>query len=335
MKKFYLILLTLSIGLLLSCGELFLTPDPENTPENNFQILWQDFDKHYSRFDYKGVNWDSLYSIYRPQVNSNTTGMQLFNIMASMLSNLRDSHVRIESPDGIFYYRRTVYLHNFDINIVQSNYLENTKHFSIFTYGQLADNLGYIHINSFMSNKDNYEFIDNIVRYFVNYKGIVIDVRDNGGGNSFNAELISGRFCDKERLYACSKFKNGPDHNDFTELFPAYISPKGNQQLIKPIALLTNRYSGSATEDFISMMMVFPYVRLVGDTTNGSIGGHPITRELPNGWIYRMSTGRFYSNEYISYEGVGIPPDIAVTISETDSLSGIDTILETAIQILK
>ncbi len=331
MKRYSLILF---LGLFSSCGELFLGSDPKNTPESNFQILWQDFDKHYSRFDYNEINWDSLYSVYRPQVNSNTTGRQLFEIMSSMLANLRDSHAGIETAYGISYYRRKVYPSNFDIDIVQSNYLENTKHYSIFTYGQLSDDLGYIHINSYMANKDSYKFIDNIVLDFETYNGIVIDVRDNGGGNSSNAEIIAGRFSDKERLYAYTKYKKGPDHNDFTELFPAYIWPKGDKQFKKPIALLTNRYSGSATEDFILMMKVFPYVTIVGDTSTGALGGHPVTRELPNGWIYRLSTGRVYSNEFISYEGIGIPPDIAVSITESDSLNGIDTILEKAIQLL-
>lgn len=335
MKSFRLIFIFLFIGLLLSCADLFLGSDPENTPENNFQILWDDFDKHYSRFDYKGVNWDSLYTLYRPKVNSNITGKQLFEIMSSMILNLNDSHARIETPYGISYYQPKEYPHNFNLDIVKSNYLVETKRFSIFTYGQLSDDLGYIHINSFSSNNDSYEFIDNIVGSFIKSKGLLIDVRDNGGGNSSNAETVASRFADKERLFAYSKFRNGPDHNDFTELFPAYIQSQGDNQFTKSIALLTNRYSGSATEDFILMMKVFPYVTIVGDTSKGSIGGHPISRELPNGWTYRLSTGRMYSNTYISYEGVGIPPDISVSITKSDSLNGIDTILEKAIQILK
>ncbi len=335
MKFSGLILSVFFLMLFSSCDDLFLGPDPENTPENNFQILWEDFDKHYSRFEMKNVNWDSLYSVYRPQVNSGTSREQLFEIFSSMLSNLKDSHVRLETPWNYYVYQHDNFPQHFDMGIVESNYLEITNRYKIFTYGPLGDDLGYIHINTFFAGEDDYNFIDNIIQTFENYRGIVVDVRNNDGGNGINAETVAGRFSDEERLYAYSRFRNGPDHDDFTELFPHYISPGGDEQFNKPIALLTNRYTGSAAEDFVLMMKVFPYVTLMGDTTGGNIGGHPITRELPNGWIYRMSTGLNYSSEYVSYEGEGIPPDIAVTISEDDSLSGTDTILETAIRLLK
>ena len=73
---------------------------------------------------------------------------------------------------------------------------------------------------------------------------------------------------------------------------------------------------------------------MIGDTTSGGLGGQPITRELPNGWVYRIPTARELTPEKEIFEGVGIPPDIAVWITEQDSLNGKDTILEKAIQIL-
>lgn len=329
------ILASLIFGLVLSCGELFLGTDPANNPEENFQILWDDFDKHYSRFELKKVNWDSLYNIYKPKINSSTTGEELFEITSSLLSHLKDSHARIESPHGIYSYRKKDYHHYFNLEIIYYNYLINPRNFRYFTYGMLNENLGYIHISTFNENEDSYKFIDNIIRELGSPDGLIIDVRDNGGGNSSNAEIVASRFCDKERLYAYAKYRNGPNHNDFTELFPSYILPDGDKQYIKPIVVLTNRYSGSATEDFILMMQVFPYLKFIGDTTAGAIGGHPITRELPNGWLYRMSTGLYYSPDNINYEGVGTPPNIAVVISETDSLNGKDTILEAAIELYK
>jgi hypothetical protein len=323
------------LGLFLSCGEMLLGTDPEDNPQNNFQILWDDFDKHYSRFELKGVNWDSLYLVYQPQINVNTTGEQLFDVFSSLISHLKDSHARLETRYGIYHYWPKNYNQYFNLDNVKSNYLINAKSFSIYTYGKLEDSLGYLHINSFFANMENYKFIDTIIREFENCKGVVIDVRNNGGGNSSNSEIVASRFSDTERLYAYSKFRNGPNHNDFTELFSSYLKPDGEKQFTKPIVILTNRYSGSATEDFVLMMKVFPYVTLMGDTTSGSIGGHPITRELPNSWIYRLSTGRYYSSDKVSYEGIGIPPNIPVLITESDSLNGKDTILEKAIELLK
>ncbi len=334
-KTITILLVFFISGMLFSCGELVLGPDPENTPQENFQLLWDDFDRHYSRFELKGVNWDSLYIIYQPQINSNTTGEQLFDIISSLLSHLKDTHAKLETPYGIYHYWPKKFKRNFNPEIIESNYLTNAKQYRAYTYGKLKDELGYIHIKSFTYSEESYKFIDTIISEFKNCTGIVVDVRNNGGGNSSNAEIVAGRFTDTERLFAYAKYRNGPNHNDFTELFPAYIKPDGDRQFTKSIALLTNRYSGSATEDLVLMMKVLPYVTLMGDTTSGSIGGHPITRELPNLWIYRLSTGRYYSADYESFEGTGIPPDIPVLITESDSLNGKDTILEKAMELLQ
>ena len=71
MKNILLYILILLICL--SCVEKIVDPDFENTPINNFNILWEDYDRHYSRFIYKGVNWDSIYDVYSPLINNNLT----------------------------------------------------------------------------------------------------------------------------------------------------------------------------------------------------------------------------------------------------------------------
>ena len=88
-----------------SCGDLFLGSDPKNTPEKNFEILWNDFDKTYSFFELKNINWDSLYAVYRPKVTNQTTGEQLFDITSAMLAHLRDGHVDLNTPHGIYSYK--------------------------------------------------------------------------------------------------------------------------------------------------------------------------------------------------------------------------------------
>jgi Tricorn protease C1 domain/Peptidase family S41 len=180
-KNIIIILTCLLFGFFLSCGELFLGTDPENNPNENFQILWEDFDKHYSRFELKKVNWDSLYNVYKPKINSSTTGEELFEITTSLLSHLRDSHARIESPHGIYSYRKKDYHHYFNLEIIYNNYLINPRYFRYFTYGMLNENLGYIHIRTFNENEDSYKFIDNIIIELGNPDGVIIDVRDNGG----------------------------------------------------------------------------------------------------------------------------------------------------------
>ena len=165
-------------------------------------------------------------------------------------------------------------------------------------------------------------------------KGIVVDVRNNGGGSDRNSKTVASRFFDEKRLFRYVRYRNGPRHSDFTDFIPDYIEPEGKTQFTKPVILLTNRRCFSATEDFVLAMRILPQVTVVGDTTGGG-AGNPVLRVLPNGWLYRLSRWIEYTSEKESFEGIGFAPDILVGISPADSLSGKDTILETAIRMLE
>lgn len=90
-----------------------------------------------------------------------------------------------------------------------------------------------------------------------------------------------------------------------------------------------NRYSYSATEDFILSMKTFSTVAAIGDNTGGGSGSRPIQRELPNGWTYRVSSMLVTGPDKVPITA-GIPPNIRVMITKTDSLNGIDPIIEMA-----
>ncbi|MFQ5636996.1 MAG: S41 family peptidase [bacterium] len=310
--------------------------DPESTPEKNFEILWNDFDKTYSFFELKNINWDSLYAVYRPQVTRQTAGEQLFEIISTMLAHLKDGHVVVRTPHGIYSYTGWYdqFPENFlGISHIKSQYLADFSQSDPITYGLLNDDIAYLHIKIFGARNESYKVIDRIVEDFQSLKGIVVDVRSNGGGSDRNAETVASRFAEKKRLYRYVQYRNGPRHSDFTDLFPGYIEPEGQKQFTKPVVLLTNRSCFSATETFVLAMRILPHVTVIGDTTGGGTG-NPVSRELPNGWTYRLSSWIEYTSEKEPFEGIGLAPDIPVGISPADSLLGKDTILETAIQML-
>jgi hypothetical protein len=327
--------LLLTVLTICACGRRIIGPDPQNRPLDNFNVLWEDFDGHYSRFLYKGVNWDSLRPVYAAQITDRTTDKELFGVLSSMLEQLRDSHAVLESPFGFFQYFPKGYVRNFNLSNVKKNYLQKAATQTVFTYGPLANDIGYIHINAFTGSKDGFLGIDAILRELLQSRGLVVDVRSNGGGDSGNAEIVASRFADIPRVYGRSQYRNGPSHGDFTDAIGLSISPHGDVRFTKKIALLTNRFTGSAAEDFVLMMRVMPHVTVVGDTTSGSCGGSPVTRELPNGWVYRIPVAMQMTAENAVFEGVGIEPDMAVWISGGDQAMGRDTILDKAIEILR
>ncbi len=340
MKQLIIIyILFMIIIMTLSCGKLILGSDPENTPFQNFDLLWKDYDEHYARFDDKDVNWDSLYSAYRREINIYTDDLKLSRFVGAMLLQLKDMHAVLRTHWGDYRYWDLIqgdYRHHFQLDHIKENYLVNYEIYHIFTYGKLNDDLGYIHIRTFGKPdiQVSFDYFDTILQGLTDLKGIVLDVRDNDGGISSHAQLVASRLTDERRLFRYWRFRNGPRHTDFTDFIPDYTEADGNHRFTKPTVLLTNRFSASATEEFILRLRVCPHVTVIGDTTSGGLGGQPITRELPNGWVYRIPTAKELTSEYENFEGTGIPPDIPVWITEWDSIIGRDTILDKAIQIL-
>ena len=68
-----------------------------DSPVENFEILWKEFNNRYANFELKKVDWDSIYHIYRPMVNDSTSNTDLFKLCCHMVQTLRDGHVTIEA----------------------------------------------------------------------------------------------------------------------------------------------------------------------------------------------------------------------------------------------
>lgn len=327
--------LMLSVMTFWSCQALFIEADPENSPVENFEILWREFDRYYSYFTYKNVDWQAIYSQYRPQVSELTSDEELFAIFSSMLDHLRDGHVNLYTPLGIYAYSAwwSDYPANYYPDIVRGNYLgpsARTAGNGVFTYGRLADEVGYIHISGFGAVDESYPALAGILEEFRDLGALVVDVRHNGGGSSSNSNLAASHFADQKRLYGYIRWKNGPGHDDFSEPQGLYVEPSATGTFVKPVAVLTNRRVFSAAEDFVLAMRALHHVTVIGDFTGGG-AGNPIFRELPNGWAYRLSRWQELTSEMTQYEGIGLMPDILIGITEEDRAAGRDTILDTAI----
>ncbi|MEO1055104.1 MAG: S41 family peptidase [Bacteroidota bacterium] len=320
--------------LLYGCEKALIEEDPINTPVENFDIFWEELDRHYPFFELKQIDWDSVYALHRPSISNNTTPIDLFQTLESISLSLRDAHVNLYTPLGDVEYdfkagfpvNSNIHAFNYTINRTQAS--------RVVAYGDIINsNLGYITISSFGGERDDYRVIDDILELFKEKDGIIIDVRSNGGGSSLNSDIIATRFADEERLYRHIRYRNGPEQSDFSRWFDDSVKPRGSSQYTSPVVILTNRGCFSTTEDFILAMRTMPHVTIMGDTTGGG-SGNPILRELPNGWAFRISTWMVVSPEFVAYEGIGIPPDTTIWINPNDSTAGRDTILEGAINLL-
>ena len=326
------VLLLLTLFALLSCERILTSKDPENTPSNNFEILWQNLDRKYSLFTTKGIDWDSIHQVYRPDIHNDMHDTALFQTVGRMIQELKDGHTDITSSFGkIEFDYTTGSKKNFVPHIIAFTYLGDDGKERDWMLYDIIDSVGYVYIGSF-SNEITEDGIREVLNYFTDTKGIIIDVRNNTGGNDRYCKVIANHFFDQKRKVEINHYKTGPGHDDFGTI-DFYIEPKEGFGISNPTVILTNRACFSACNSFVGWMSTLPHVSIVGDTTGGG-GGTPHFSELPNGWTYRYSANKSYRPDGLNMDD-GIPPDHFVSLTEKDSANWKDTLIEYALDLIK
>ena len=308
----------------------------ENSPQGNFLSLWTIMDERYCFFDLKqqtlGVDWNEVKKRYSASISDSMTDRALFEVLCKMIGELRDGHVNLTSSYdfGRNWSWKTDYPANFSSDL-RDRYLGNNYIIggNGYYYRILEDNIGYLVVESFeygMSGSRINVMFNNMALC----NGLIIDLRNNGGGNVNAAEFLASHFTDKEVTVGYTCYKTGPGHNDFSKLYRNSLSPADEDiRWIKPVVLLVNRGCFSSANDFACIMKALDNVTLAGDTTGGG-GGLPMSSELPNGWIVRFSSSPSFDADGNPVE-FGIAPDIRLDdMKEEDISRGVDSYIESA-----
>lgn len=333
----YYVALVLLLLLPCSCVWNGINPDSEftNTPSGNFAALWTIMDRHYCFFDLKkeelGVDWDEVRERYKASISDDMSDKALFEVLCSMIGELRDGHVNLVSSYdyGRNWHWKTDYPANFSKDL-QNSYLGDDYRIagSGYYYRIFEDNIGYFVIESFENNVSESR-INVMLGSMALCNGLIIDIRDNGGGLLTAAQDLASRFTEERVLTGYSCYKNGPGHNDFSEPVKNWLEPdKYNLRWVKPVVVIVNRGCFSSANDFANCMKGLPAVTLIGDTTGGG-GGLPMSTELPNGWSVRFSSAPTFDADMHHIE-MGVAPDMVVSMSDDDLNNGYDTLIETA-----
>ena len=230
-----------------SCQDI---PEFENNPQGNFEALWKIIDEHYCFLEYKDVDWAEVKTKYQAKIGKSMTSEELFRVCADMLKELKDGHTNLSSSfDVSRYWIWEQYPKNYDERLIEEHYLEfDYKRANGIDYRILKNNFGYMHYGSFSYNLGEGN-LDNILAYMAITDGLIIDIRDNGGGIILNAERLARRFMDRKTLVGYISHKTGPGHNEFSEKYPYYLEPsKSRIRYYKPVVILCNRATYSANK---------------------------------------------------------------------------------------
>lgn len=334
--------LTAILSALLAAVILFTAPgcekalglkDPSTNATAVFDDLWTAMDQHYALFPYKGVNWDSSRVQFRVKVHDGMSQAELFGVLSDMLAALKDGHITLISPVDTFTYLGfyTAYPINFNYTHIINNYLKNDYSTSGPLIYKIQSGVGYLYYRSFLDDITDQQ-IDKVLTDMTETKGLIIDVRNNTGGNTQNVDKLVRRFLTAKTLVKYEMNKKGPGHGDFSDPQPYYLSPAG-QAYNAPVVILTNRACFSSCNDFVLYMSGLSNVRLMGDQTGGG-GGLPRDYLLSNGWKLQYTSTVTLSTAKEIVEN-GITPDVNITITSDDELNGRDPILEAAFQALQ
>lgn len=338
-QRWYIIfnfsLLIFLCGIAASC----ITEDtPDDTPEGNFEALWQIIDQHYCFLDYKaetiGLDWNEVHSRYRQRISPQMTKAQLQEVLCDMLAELRDGHVNLYTSADVSRYWSWFeeYPRNWSQELRDRYLGTDYKIAAGIKYRILEDNTGLIVYESFGSGVGEGN-LDDVFYYLRSCNGLIIDVRGNTGGVLTYAERLSERLTNERLLVGYTQYKTGTGHSDFSSPRAEYLEPSTGVRWQKRVVVLQNRECYSACNIFIRNARACPRVTTLGDPSGGG-SGMPFSSELPNGWAVRFSASPSLDAQMQQIE-FGIAPDIPCVLDSADVARGVDTLIERARETLR
>ncbi|MEJ2239048.1 MAG: S41 family peptidase [Gemmatimonadales bacterium] len=222
-----------------------------------------------------------------------------------------------------------------------------------FEWRWLEDDIAYVAIHVFWDEAVVERFEEIVPQLRERARGIIVDVRLNGGGNSAYGDQIGSYFTDGPvpvMRWTSPKhvaaYKAWGSRRNASEEYRAYgegsatietelqvLDPAPGPALSVPTVLLQSAYTYSAAENFVLVMQQMSQVTTMGTTTAGSTG-QPLILRLPHGIYAGITSKRDMTPEGEDFVGVGLAPDVEVLDTPASIADGRDLQLERAVELL-
>jgi carboxyl-terminal processing protease len=173
-------------------------------------------------------------------------------------------------------------------------------------------NLGYIRLKSFNENSDK-QFLKSVKEFEKKpkIKGYVLDLRNNPGGLLQQAINITDFFLEDGEIVSTKGRKISETRKFFAR--------KGDEIKGKPIVVLINNGSASASEIFAGALKDHKRAIILGENSYGK-GSVQSIIPLRNGGGMRLTISKYYLPSGKSISEVGVIPDILVEEEGEDFL---------------
>ncbi len=190
------------------------------------------------------------------------------------------------------------------------------------TMAKVDDSLGYIRLSSFISKNAAGEF-ESAIKQFEDKKGYIIDLRSNPGGLLSNAIIISDMFLNGG-IIVSTVDRDG--YKETTKATRNYITDK-------PVVILINKGSASASEIFAGAMKDNKRALIVGENSFGK-GLVQEVNKLLGGSGANITIQKYLTPNGTDINKKGIAPDVTVELTEENIKNKDDVQLKKANELL-
>lgn len=220
----------------------------------------------------------------------------------------------------------------------------------------MENDIVFISFNRFSPEDRAIKEFDKVAKELNKAKGVIIDLRNNGGGSTIVAHHLQ-KYLSKGKYFLNYAWEtrtndgvrkaNGNWKDEYKDYFlnQAYRFEKSDTVFISdtlkritcPTAILIGRFTFSAAEDLLVNIFEVPNRPiLIGEETGGSTGSPLVVSGLPGGGYARICTRRIcYPLSKKRFVNSGVKPDIEVKQTIDDYMKMKDVVLERAIKEIK
>lgn len=212
----------------------------------------------------------------------------------------------------------------------------------LFFWGTMGDNVGYLHIGELDNFDPNFagtgeenvdkhlaaldSALDEAISDLQHTTTIILDFRMHTGGTTTLDRAVARRFIGQEINYGSYSISGG-------ESASLDLSPYNGLRFAQPTILITSNANQSSGEDMVMALKADFDTTQIGETTLG-IFSDMLFLSLPNQWAFSLSNQIWLDREGISWEGIGLRPDIEFDVFPlTDRQQGIDSALDKALEL--
>ncbi|HCO22434.1 MAG: hypothetical protein CME31_24035 [Gimesia sp.] len=298
-----------------------------------FDKIWSAFDREYAMFVIKpDVDWQKLREEYRPRAVAAKNNRELAEILSEMLAHLKDLHVYVQVE-------RT-YVKGFNRErlfnaspAAAAHLIGKINQVKGMRWGRTEDDIGYIAVDS-LSKETLLNQFESALKQMQGTRGLVLDIRANGGGAEPLGQKMAGYFLDQPCLYATHQYRSGPKHDDLGSMQKRRLIPSQDWYYRGPVIVLQGEKTMSSAEAFALMLAECPTVTTMGDRTAGS-SGNPRRIDAGAGIIVNLPRWIAYDAAGKPFDTVGVQPDIRVKTTPPDFTKSSDPVLSAALQRLR